>query len=456
MQYLIIGTCDYFIVNGDAEPDNPVMLNGGNFVPGPPPPVFQMMPNAPLYMGNVGPSVHGYVPSQISPYQQPMYPGPEPPMDPNHRRPNISRHQKGIPPPPNVKRNNDMAYRHPDNIEMANYQTQPTYIAVPPPHYYYSPQNSPLYLPPPHHGHPSYPMYPHPHPTMYNPYPQPPGPPMYHSPPAGQVPQQPLLVETCKPNINPIPSVHNIYSQLPENINEISVDSDIISVQDKELELQLQPELVNVDIVEVEPKELDNEKVDDFKEVPEAELIVSVEPVENIKEPSPTIKIKKKKELATNGSLDLIENNQISEKELENKEINKKEDLTSPEEIQEVTNLDNEQLVASVSIPPVKLEETEPAVKPVAKTWAGLFSGSSSTNNNNVFTLHGSSQPPSITNSEPVIMPSRSIPENTIRSSVFIANTNQKQTLPVKPRPSNNNSVFNADDNILHLQRLGG
>jgi len=405
-------------------------------------------------MGNVGPSVHGYVPSQISPYQQPMYPGPEPPMDPNHRRPNISRNPKGIPPPPNVKRNNDMAYRHPDNIEMANYQTQPTYIAVPPPHYYYSPQNSPLYLPP-HHGHPTYPMYPHPHPTMYNPYP-PPGPPMYHSPPAGQVPQQPLLVETCKPNVNPIPSVHNIYSQVPENIvNEISVDTEIMTVpQDKEVELQMQSEHININFVEVELKEPDNERLDNVKEVSVVESSVPVESTENNKEPSPSsIKTKKKKELATNGPLNLVEDNQVFEKELE-KEETKKEELTSSEEIQEVAHIREQ--TASVSIPPVKLEETEPASKPVAKTWAGLFSGCSSSSNDKVFTLHGSSQPSSNTNSEPIVMPSRSIPENTVRSSVFIANTNQKQTLPIKPRPSSNNSLSNVDDNTLHLQRLGG
>lgn len=437
--------CGYSTVNGDAEQENPVMINGGNFVPGPPPPVYQMVPNPPVYMGNVPPPVHGYVPSQMSPYQQPMYPGPEPPMDPNHRRPNISRNPKGIPPPPNVKRNNEMAYRHPDNIEMANYQTPPTYIAVPPPHYYYSPQNSPLYLPP-HHGHPTYPMYTHPHPTMYNPYPQP-GPPMYHSPPAGQVPQQPLLVESCKPNVNPIPPVHNVYPQVPENIvSESPVDPEIMSLpQDKEVELQVQPEHIKVEVLEIKPEESKNEQIVNVKEVPiVVETVTPIQSNDKTKEPN-SIKAKKKKELAANGPSDVVQENQKIEKEETKKEEN------TVVEFKEETPLNQEQ-TSSVSVPSVEpeIQEVEP-VKPAAKTWAALFSGCSSTSNDKVFTLHGSSQPTTNTNTEPVVMPSRSI-----QSSVFVANNNQKQTLPVKPRSSSSNSISSVDDSSLHLLRLGG
>lgn len=461
-KFLILD-CGYPTVNGDAEPENPVMINGGNFVPGPPP-VYQMVQNPPVYMGNVPPPVHGYVPSQMSPYQQPMYPGPEPSMDPNHRRSNISRNQKGIPPPPNVKRNNDMAYRHPDNMEMANYQTPPTYIAVPPPHYYYSPQNSPLYLPP-HHGHPTYPMYTHPHPTIYNPYPQP-GPPMYHSPPAGQVPQQPLLVESCKPNVNPIPPVHNVYPQVPENIvNETRVDQEIMSIpQDKEVELLVQPEQVKVEVIQEEhqktaPEEPKDKRIVNVIEVSKiVEVIAPVESSEKVKEPS-TTKTKKKKEPATYGSpSDVIQENQKSEKEIED-EKTKNAEPTPAVEVKVVTNFNHEQTPQVSSIPPVKpeVQEIEP-VKPVAKTWAGLFSGCSSTSNDKVFTLHGSSQPATNTNAEPVTMPSRSIPDNTnaIRSSVFVANSNQKQTSQAKPRPSSSNSMSSVDDNTLNLQRLGG
>ncbi|XP_025420470.1 ubiquitin carboxyl-terminal hydrolase 10-like isoform X3 [Sipha flava] len=441
--------CGYPTVNGDAEPENPVMINGGNFVPGPPPPVYQMVPNPPVYMGNVPPPVHGYVPSQMSPYQ-PMYPGPELPMDPNHRRPNISRNPKGIPPPQNVKRNNDMTYRHPDNMEIANYQTPPTYIAVPPPHYYYSPQNSPLYLPP-HHGHPTYPMYTHPHPSIYNPYPQP-GPPMYHSPPAGQVPQQPLLVESCKPNVNPIPPVHNVYPQVPENvINETTVDPEIISIQqDKELEHQIQSEHIKLEVIEIKPEEPKDERISSIKEVP---IVVDdnapVVSSEKIKETNLT-KTKKKKEPVTNGTSDVILENQNFEK----KETNK-EESTSVLEIKEEITSNQEQASSVSAIPPVKpdVQEIEP-VKPVAKTWAGLFSGCTTTNNDKVFTLHGSSQPATNTSSEPIVMPSRSIPDNPIRSSIFVAN-NQKQTLLAKPRPSNPNSISSVDDNTLHLQRVG-
>lgn len=428
------------------------MINGGNFVPGPPP-VYQMVPNPPVYMGNVPPPIHGYVPSQMSPYQQ-MYPGPEPPMDPNHRRSNIPRNPKGIPPP--VKRNNDMAYRHPDNIEMANYQTPPTYIAVPPPHYYYSPQNSPLYLPP-HHGHPTYPMYTHPHPTIYNPYPQP-GPPMYHSPPAGQVPQQPLLVESCKPNVNSIPPVHNIYPQVPENIvNETPLDSEIITLQqDKEVELHVQPDHVKVESIEVKTEEPTFEMIVNVKEVPNiVEAITPIEPEKN-KEPS-TNKTKKKKEIVSNGSSDLFKDNIIIEKENEKEEI-KEDKINSVEEVKEETSFNEEQIIPPVSISPVKLEvvpEAEP-VKPVAKTWAGLFSGCTNTSSDKVFTLHGSSQPSSNVHVEPIVMPSRSLTENTIRSSVFLAHNNQKHALPIKPRPSSSNSMSSVDDNTIHLQRLGG
>lgn len=427
------------------------MINGGNFVPGPPPPVYQMVPNPPVYMGNVPPPVHGYVPSQMSPYQQPMYPGPEPTMDPNHRRPNISRNPKGIPPPPNVKRNNDMGYRHPDNMEMANYQTPPTYIAVPPPHYYYSPQNSPLYLP--HHGHPTYPMYTHPHPTIYNPYQQP-GPPMYHSPPAGQVPQQPLLVESCKPNINQIPPVHNVYPQVPENVDETLVDPEIMSVpHDKEVELRVQPEIV--ELIENKPIEPKDERIVDIKEVPVVvETVVPIESVEKAKEHNSTKAKKKKEPLITNGPSEIVQENESPEKEIV-KEV-KKEESTPVVEIKEETPL-NEEQIPSVSIPPSKpeVQTTEP-VKPVAKTWAGLFSGCSNTSNDKVFTLHGSSQPATNPSTENIVMPSRNIPDNTIRSSVFVANSNQKQTLSTKPRSSNFNSTSNVDDNTLHLQRLGG
>lgn len=422
------------------------MINGGNFVPGPPPPVYQMVPNPPVYMGNVPPPVHGYVPSQMSPYQQPMYPGPEPPMDPNHRRPNISRNPKGIPPPPNVKRNNDMAYRHPENIEIPNYHTPPTYIAVPPPHYYYSPQNSPLYLPP-HHGHPTYPMYTHPHPTIYNTYPQP-GPPMYHSPPAGQVPQQPLLVESCKPNVNQIPPVHNVYPQVPENVvNDTSLDPEIISIpHDTELQLQVQPEHIKVDLIDIKPEEPKDEPVVNIKELPTVvEMVTPVESKEKIKEPNST-KTKKKKELITDDT-DMIQENQNTEEEME-----KKEASISVEEVKEVLlNLEEE---PSASIPSVlpEVQEVEP-VKPVTKTWAGLFTGCTSTNNDKVFTLHGSSQPTTNTISEPVVMPSRSTTDNHIRSSLFVTNNNQKLTLPTKSRPLNTNLMSNADDN---LQRLGG
>lgn len=445
--------CGYPTVNGDAEPENTVMINGGNFVPGPPP-VYQMVPNPPVYMGNVPPPVHGYVPSQMSPYQQPMYPGPEPSMDPNHRRPNISRNPKGIPAPPNVKRNNDMAYRHPDNMEIANYQTPPTYIAVPPPHYYYSPQNSPLYLPP-HHGHPTYPMYTHPHPTIYNPYPQP-GPPMYHSPPAGQVPQQPLLVESCKPNVNPIPPVHNVYPQVPENIiNETPLDPEIMSLQlDTEVELQVQSEHVKVDVLEIKPEEPHDEIIVTVKEMPIVtvkkevpiviETIVPVESDEKVKKPSST-KTKKKK-----APLVIAERPEIEE------ESENDESTALVVEIQEETSL-NQEKVSPVSIPPIKPVVLEPEpVKPVAKTWAGLFSGCISTSNDKVFTLHGSSQPATNPNAEPIVMPSRNIPDNTIRSSVFVANNNQKQSLPAKPRPSSSNSMSSGDDSTLYLQRLGG
>lgn len=409
------------------------------------------MPNPPVFVGNVPPPVHGYVPSQMSPYQQPMYPGPEPPMDPNHRRPNISRNPKGIPPPPNMKRNNDMGYRHPENIEMGNYPSPPTYIAVPPPHYYYSPQNSPLYLP--HHGHPTYPMYTHPHPTLYNPYPQP-GPPMYHSPPAGQVPQQSLLVESCKPNINPIPPVHNVYSQVPENVvDETLVDPEIISLpQEKEVELQVQPDHVRVVVIENKPVESKDKKT--VKEVPEAaETIAPVESSEKIKEPNP-IKTKKKKENTPNGPSDVITESQKPEKENEKEETKKEESISATSKERIPSN--QEQCSSTVSVPPVKpdVHESEP-VKPVAKTWAGLFSGCSSTSNDKVFTLHGSSQQTINTSTENVV-PSRSIPDNTIRSSVFVANSNQKQTLPIKSRPSSNNSTSMVDDNTLHLQRLGG
>jgi len=426
------------------------MINGGNFVPGPPPPVYQMVPNPPVYMGNVPPPVHGYVPSQMSPYQQPMYPGPEPSMDPNLRRPNISRNPKGIPPPPNVKRNNDIAYRHPDSMEMANYQSPPTYIAVPPPHYYYSPQNSPLYLPP-HHGHPTYPMYPHPHPTLYNPYQQP-GPPMYHSPPAGQVPQQPLLVESCKPNVNPIPPVHNIYPQVPENVNETSVDPEIMSIpqQDKEEELQVQPDCVEV--IEIIPEVTRDERLVIVSEVPiVVETIPPVESCEKIKEPQSN-KTKKKKEPAPTIPSDVIQEIQKPEKE-----ETKTEDVTPVVELKEETPLNQEQASLS-STPPVvvpEVQDTEP-VKPVFKTWAGLFTGCTSTSNDKVFTLHGSSQPTTSTNTESIIMPSRTLPDNAIRTSVFVTNNNQKQTLPVKPRPSSSNSLSNVDDNTSNLQRLGG
>ncbi|XP_060876558.1 ubiquitin carboxyl-terminal hydrolase 10 isoform X1 [Metopolophium dirhodum] len=436
--------CGYPTVNGDAEPENPVMINGGNFVPGPPP-VYQMVPNPPVYMGNVPPPVHGYVPSQMSPYQQPMYPGPEPPMDPNLRRPNISRNPKGIPPPPNVKRNNDIAYRHPDNMEMANYQSPPTYIAVPPPHYYYSPQNSPLYLPP---HHPTYPMYTHPHPTLYNPY-QPPGPPMYHSPPAGQVPQQPLLVESCKPNVNPIPPVHNIYPQVPENVNETPVEPEIMSIpQDKEVELQVQPQCEVIDII---PAVTRDERLVIASEMPiVVETIPLVESCEQIKEPLPN-KTKKKKEPAPN-----IPSNVVQEIQKPQKEEPKTEDVTPVVEFKEETPLNQEQ-ASSSSIPPVvipEVKDTEP-VKPVFKTWAGLFTGCASTSNDKVFTLHGSSQPTTNANTESIIMPSRILPDNTIRTSVFVTNNNQKQTLPVKPRPPSSNSISSVDDNTLHLQRLG-
>lgn len=428
------------------------MINGGNFVPGPPPPVYQMVPNPPVYMGNVPPPVHGYVPSQMSPYQ-PMYPGPEPPMDPNHRRPNISRNPKGIPPPQNVKRNNDMAYRHPDNMEMGNYQTPPTYIAVPPPHYYYSPQNSSLYLPP-HHGHPTYPMYTHPHPSIYNPYPQP-GPPMYHSPPAGQVPQQPLLVESCKPNVNQIPPVPNVYPQVPENINEIinetPVDPEIISIaQDKEIELEVQTEHLKLEVIEIKPND---ERISNVKEVPViVEVSTPVESSDKMKETNCT-KTKKKKEPITNGASDVILENQNPEKE-----ETIVEEFAYVLETKEELPLNQEQASPSVStIPPVKpeVQETEP-VKPVAKTWAGLFSGCTTTSNDKVFTLHGSSQPATNTTAEPIVMPSRSIPDNPIRSSVFVANNNQKQTVPAKPRSSNTNSISSVDDSTLHLQRVGG
>lgn len=393
-------------------------------------------------MGNVPPPVHGYVQSQMSPYQQPMYPGPEPPMDPNHRRPNISRNPKGIPPPPNVKRNNDMAFRHPDNIEMANYQTPPTYIAVPPAHYYYSPQNSPLYLPP-HHGHPTYPMYTHPHPTIYNPYPQP-GPPMYHSPPGSQVPQQPLLVESCKPNVNPIPSVHNVYPQVPEDIvNESPVDSEILSLQQStDVELQLQQEQVKVEVVEIIPEEPKDEIIVTVKETPMVvETIVPIESNEKTKEPTISTKSKKKKEPVTNGLSDVIQEKQKPEKEV------KKEEPNPNIEVKDETH----EQISVVSIPPIKheVQETEP-VKPVAKTWAGLFSGCTSTSNDKVFTLHGSSQSPINTNVEPIVLPSRNVPD--IRASLFITNNNQKQN---KPRPLNSNSISNIDDSI-YLQRLGG
>lgn len=422
------------------------MINGGNFVPGPPPPVYQMVPNPPVYMGNVPPPVHGYVPSQMSPYQQPMYPGPEPPMDPNHRRPNISRNPKGIPPPPNVKRNNDMAYRHPDNIEIPNYHTPPTYIAVPPPHYYYSPQNSPLYLPP-HHGHPTYPMYTHPHPTIYNTYPQP-GPPMYHSPPAGQVSQQPLLVESCKPNVNQIPPVHNIYSQVSDNVvDDTSLNQEIMSMpQDAELQLQVQPEHIKMDlIVDIKPKD---ESLVNINELPIAvEMTMPVESSAKIKEPSCT-KTKKKKEPVADDISDVIqENKNIQEK------IEKKEGSTVVE-VQEEATLNKEQEHVAF-IPPVIPEVVEVTpVKPVAKTWAGLFSGCPSTNNDKVFTLHGSSQPPVNTIAEPIVMPSRSTTDNNTRTSLFV-NNNHKLTLPTKPRPSSSN-MSNVDDSTLHLQRLGG
>lgn len=433
------------------------MINGGNFVPGPPPQVFQMLPNPSVYMGNVPPPVHGYVPSQMSPYQQPMYPGPEQPMDPNHRRQNMSRNPKGIPPQPNGKRNNDMAYRHPDNMDMANYQTPPTYIAVPPhPHYYYSPQNSPLYLPP-HPGHPTYPMYTHPHPTMYNPYQQP-GPPMYHSPPAGQVPQQPLLVETCKPNINPIPSVHNIYPQVPENIvTEIPISTEIISdiiSQEKVLEFAPPVGLPQSILDEIAPEELKGKEEipNTVEEVPIVETIVPVEPVEKIKEPSST-KTKKKKESASNNLL--VEVSKFDKEiEIVLEETKKEEPISAVVvEVTEKTPLIQEQ-AAPISAPPVKPEETEPA-KPVAKTWAGLFSGCSASSSDKVFTLHGSSQP--ATNTEPIVMPSRSAPDP-IRSSVFVPNNNnQKPTLPTKPRPISSNSISaSTDDNTSHLQRLGG
>ncbi|CAI6374613.1 unnamed protein product [Macrosiphum euphorbiae] len=434
-------------VNGDAEPENPVMINGENVVPGSPPPVYQMVPNPPVYMGNVSPPVHGYVPSQMSPYQQPMYPGPEPPMDPNLRHPNISRNPKGIPPPPIVKRNNDIAFRHPDNMEMVNYQSPPTYIAVPPPHYYYSPQNSPLYLPP-HHGHPTYPMYTHPHPTLNNPYQQP-GP-MYHSPPAGQVPQQPLLVESCKPNVNPIPPVHNIYPQLPEKDNETPVEPEIMSIpQDKEVELQVQPECVEV--IEIIPEVTRDERLVIASEVPiVVETIPLVGSCEKIKKPLPN-KTKKKKEPAPNIPSDVVQEIQKTEKE-----ETKTEDITPVVEFKEDTPLNQEQ-ASSSSIPQVvipEVKDTEP-VKPVFKTWAGLFTGCASTSNDKVFTIHGSSQPTTNKNTKSIIMPSRTLPDNTVRTSVFVTNNNQKQTLPVKPRPSSSNSISSIDDNTLNLQRLG-
>ncbi|VVC38030.1 Peptidase C19, ubiquitin carboxyl-terminal hydrolase,Ubiquitin specific protease, conserved [Cinara cedri] len=446
--------CGYSTVNGDAEPENPVMINGGNFVPGPPPPVYQMVPNPPVYMGNVPPPVHGYVPSQMSPYQQPMYPGPEPPMDPNHRRPNISRNPKGIPPPPNVKRNNDMAYRHPDNIEIPNYHTPPTYIAVPPPHYYYSPQNSPLYLPP-HHGHPTYPMYTHPHPTIYNTYPQP-GPPMYHSPPAGQVPQQPLLVESCKPNVNQIPSVLNVYPQVPENVvNENTLDQEIMSIpQDTELQLQAQ-EHIKVDLVDIKPEETNNESIVSIKEVPTIiEINMPVELGEKLKEPS-SIKTKKKKEPVIDDTSNVIQENQNAEEETEKNAIKKAESIPVLE-LKEDSSFNQEQKsqISTPSVIPEVLQEVEP-IKPVTKTWAGLFSGCSSTSNDKVFTLHGSSQPATNTIAEPVIMPSRSTTDNHIRSAMYVPITNQKMSLATKPRLSSINVSSNVDDSTLNLQRLG-
>ncbi|XP_050526483.1 ubiquitin carboxyl-terminal hydrolase 10 [Daktulosphaira vitifoliae] len=433
-------------VNGDGEPENQVIMNGGNFVPGPPQQVYQMVPNPPVYMGNVPPPVHGYVQSPMSPYQQPMYPGPEPPMDPNHRRPNLSRNGKGIP-PPNVKRNNDMGYRHPENIEMANYQTPPAYIAVPPPHYYYSPQNSPLYLP--HHGHPTYPMYPHPHPGMYNPYPQP-GPPMFHSPPAGQVPQQPLLVESCKPNINPIPPVHSIYPQVPENIvGDSPLDLEMLSSIPQSEEIHQNLEHVKIeDAHDTKSVELlkENQQVGLEEISSNVENIALNEIQEKVKEHPVVNKSKKKKEVPTNGSLNVVQDKKKTEKEFTsipagkiNPESNKSQDSSQP------------------PIPSVKLEVVEPvATKPVAKTWAGLFSGCPSTSDNKVFTLHGSSQPVSSTSqTENIVMPTRSIPESTVRSTVFVTNNNQKQPTQPKPRPSSSNSISSIDENSTYMLRLG-
>ncbi|CAI6374614.1 unnamed protein product [Macrosiphum euphorbiae] len=230
--------CGYPTVNGDAEPENPVMINGENVVPGSPPPVYQMVPNPPVYMGNVSPPVHGYVPSQMSPYQQPMYPGPEP---------------------------------------------------------------------------------------------------------------------------------------------------------------------------------------------------------------------KKKKEPAPNIPSDVVQEIQKTEKE-----ETKTEDITPVVEFKEDTPLNQEQ-ASSSSIPQVvipEVKDTEP-VKPVFKTWAGLFTGCASTSNDKVFTIHGSSQPTTNKNTKSIIMPSRTLPDNTVRTSVFVTNNNQKQTLPVKPRPSSSNSISSIDDNTLNLQRLG-
>ena len=139
------------------------------------------------------------------------------------------------------------------------------------------------------------------------------------------------------------------------------------------------------------------------------------------------------------------------------KEETKTEDATPVIEFKEEILISQEQ-ASSTSISPVvvpEVQDTEP-VKPVFKTWAGLFSGCTSTSNDKVFTLHGSSQPATNINTESIIMPSRILPDNTIRTSVFVTNNNQKQTLPVKPRPSSSNSMSSIDDNTLHLQRLGG
>lgn len=466
------------------------MLNGQNFVLSPQP-FYQWVPNLPVYMSYVPPQVHAYVPPER--YQQPMYPGPVPvsPENPNCNSNNISKNTKEFSPAPNVKQSNSMAYRHPENLEMANYQIPPTY--VPPTHYYYSPQNYPLphmsqqsniskvnrppknvkqnngtayrnpsnrtmanyqtqptYFPPQHYCFypensqmylPHYPFNPinpmnsRPYSTLYQPYLQPCSP-KYRSKSASQVPQKSLSVKSCKPNVKPSSPEHNVSEK---NNNKTPVKLEILPVlEDKELE-----HVKKMKDLKINSEKPNDEKIINVKEGPiVVETVIPNKSIKKVKEHISTKpKKKKKNKPVTNGPININQENQKHKK--------KKDESIVIEAKKETSILKKSQISISSSKPEV--QETEP-VKPVAKTWAGLFSGCSTKSNDKVLMLHDSTATNTI--AESIAGPLKSVPDNSSNSSVIETNNNKKQTLQAKHSPSSNNS--GVDDNTLQLQRLGG